>query len=197
MALRTRLQLLSWRGSCSRGGREFISDVSGRTRSRGKKAIRSSTPARTALSVIRSIPDSSPAILATGLAVGTVTAILGAVLISFGLSVKARAEEKFLTSELDPSAYESYRRRVPMLDTLPPSPITAASAKAGNLERGEDRADDFLLYDLVLVDRYVTDTARYILDIDIRQLPLQVFAPSNACARAVADIEINIAADLA
>jgi len=55
------------------------------------------------------------AILATGLAVGTVTAILGAVLISFGLSVKARAEESFLTSELDPSAYESYRRRVPML----------------------------------------------------------------------------------
>lgn len=35
--------------------------------------------------------------------------------ISFGLSVKARAEENFLTSELDPSAYESYRRRVPML----------------------------------------------------------------------------------
>jgi protein-S-isoprenylcysteine O-methyltransferase Ste14 len=55
------------------------------------------------------------AILATGMAVGTVTAILGAVLISFGLSVKARAEENFLTSELDPSAYESYRRRVPML----------------------------------------------------------------------------------
>jgi protein-S-isoprenylcysteine O-methyltransferase Ste14 len=54
-------------------------------------------------------------ILATGLAVGTVTAILGAALISFGLSVKAREEEKFLTSELDPSAYESYRRRVPML----------------------------------------------------------------------------------
>ena len=45
------------------------------------------------------------AILATGVAVGTVTAILGAVLISFGLSVKARAEENFLTSELDPSAY--------------------------------------------------------------------------------------------
>jgi protein-S-isoprenylcysteine O-methyltransferase Ste14 len=54
-------------------------------------------------------------ILATGLAVGTVTAILGAALISFGLSVKAREEEKFLSSELDPSAYESYRRRVPML----------------------------------------------------------------------------------
>jgi len=54
-------------------------------------------------------------ILATGLAVGTATAILGAALISFGLSVKAREEEKFLTSELDPSAYESYRRRVPML----------------------------------------------------------------------------------
>ena len=46
---------------------------------------------------------------------GEQQAILGAVLISFGLSVKARAEESFLTSELDPSAYESYRRRVPML----------------------------------------------------------------------------------
>ncbi|HET7805520.1 MAG TPA: isoprenylcysteine carboxylmethyltransferase family protein [Pseudolabrys sp.] len=55
------------------------------------------------------------AILATGMAVGTATAILGAVLISFGLSVKARAEENFLTAELDPSAYDSYRRRVPML----------------------------------------------------------------------------------
>jgi protein-S-isoprenylcysteine O-methyltransferase Ste14 len=55
------------------------------------------------------------AILATGVAVGTVTAILGAVLIAFGLSVKAKAEEGFLTSELDPSAYDSYRRRVPML----------------------------------------------------------------------------------
>lgn len=55
------------------------------------------------------------AILATGVAVGTATAILGAVLIAFGLWVKARAEEGFLTAELDPSAYESYRRRVPML----------------------------------------------------------------------------------
>ena len=55
------------------------------------------------------------AILATGVAVGTATAILGAVLIAFGLSVKAKAEEGFLTSELDPSAYDSYRRRVPML----------------------------------------------------------------------------------
>ena len=55
------------------------------------------------------------AILATGVAVGTVTAILGAVLIAFGLSIKAKAEEGFLTSELDPSAYDSYRRRVPML----------------------------------------------------------------------------------
>jgi protein-S-isoprenylcysteine O-methyltransferase Ste14 len=55
------------------------------------------------------------AILATGAAVGTAAAILGAVLITFGLSVKARAEESFLSSELDRSAYDSYRRRVPML----------------------------------------------------------------------------------
>ena len=84
-------------------------------RSRGKKVIGLSTPARTALSVIRSTPRLIAGNCATGLAVGIVTAILGAALISFGLSVKAREEEKFLTSELDPSAYDSYRRRVPML----------------------------------------------------------------------------------
>jgi protein-S-isoprenylcysteine O-methyltransferase Ste14 len=40
---------------------------------------------------------------------------LGAVLIALCLWVKARAEERFLLSELGPEAYESYRRRVPML----------------------------------------------------------------------------------
>jgi protein-S-isoprenylcysteine O-methyltransferase Ste14 len=29
--------------------------------------------------------------------------------------VKARAEERFLSTELAPETYESYRRRVPML----------------------------------------------------------------------------------
>jgi protein-S-isoprenylcysteine O-methyltransferase Ste14 len=55
------------------------------------------------------------AILATGAAVATVTALLGALLIAFGLWQKAREEENFLVAELDRSAYDSYRRRVPML----------------------------------------------------------------------------------
>jgi protein-S-isoprenylcysteine O-methyltransferase Ste14 len=55
------------------------------------------------------------AILATGAAVGTAASLLGALLISFGEWQKARMEEKFLTAELGPAAYESYRRRVPMI----------------------------------------------------------------------------------
>lgn len=59
--------------------------------------------------------------LATGVAVGTVTAILGAVLISLGMWQKARMEEGFLTTELGADAYGSYCRRVPMLvPFLPP-----------------------------------------------------------------------------
>jgi protein-S-isoprenylcysteine O-methyltransferase Ste14 len=53
--------------------------------------------------------------LATGVAVGAVTAMLGAVLISFGMWQKARMEEGFLTTELGADAYGSYCRRVPML----------------------------------------------------------------------------------
>jgi protein-S-isoprenylcysteine O-methyltransferase Ste14 len=55
------------------------------------------------------------AILATGAAIGTVTALLGALLIAFGLWQKARMEEGFLTAELGPEVYGPYRRRVPML----------------------------------------------------------------------------------
>jgi protein-S-isoprenylcysteine O-methyltransferase Ste14 len=55
------------------------------------------------------------AILATGAAVGTVTALFGALLIAFGLWQKARMEESFLTTELGTDAYGSYCRRVPML----------------------------------------------------------------------------------
>ena len=55
------------------------------------------------------------AILATGLAVSTLTALLGASLIAFGLWRKASMEEGFLTAELDADAYGRYRRRVPML----------------------------------------------------------------------------------
>jgi protein-S-isoprenylcysteine O-methyltransferase Ste14 len=60
--------------------------------------------------------------LATGVAVGTVTAILGAVLISLGMWQKARMEESFLRAELGADAYGSYCRRVPMLiPFFPPS----------------------------------------------------------------------------
>ena len=52
--------------------------------------------------------------IATGIAVGTVTAILGAILISFGMSWKAKMEETFLSAELGPD-YDTYRHRVPMI----------------------------------------------------------------------------------
>jgi len=55
------------------------------------------------------------ALLATAVTEATPVALLGAVLIALGLWVKARAEERFLLSELGPEVYESYRRRVPML----------------------------------------------------------------------------------
>jgi protein-S-isoprenylcysteine O-methyltransferase Ste14 len=55
------------------------------------------------------------AMLATGVAVATITALLGTVLIAFGLWQKARMEEGFLTTELGASAYGTYCRRVPML----------------------------------------------------------------------------------
>ena len=53
--------------------------------------------------------------LVTGIAVGTLTAMVGAVLISLGMALKARMEEGFLTAELGEDAYGSYCRRVPML----------------------------------------------------------------------------------
>jgi protein-S-isoprenylcysteine O-methyltransferase Ste14 len=53
--------------------------------------------------------------LATGIAIGTATAILGALFISFGMWQKARMEEGFLTTELGADAYGSYCRRVPMI----------------------------------------------------------------------------------
>jgi protein-S-isoprenylcysteine O-methyltransferase Ste14 len=57
-------------------------------------------------------------ILATGIAVATPASLLGALLISFGEWQKARMEERFLSVELGPEAYESYRRRVPMIVPL-------------------------------------------------------------------------------
>jgi protein-S-isoprenylcysteine O-methyltransferase Ste14 len=59
-------------------------------------------------------------LLATGIAVGTVTAILGAIMIGLGMSWKAAMEETFLGQELGPD-YGTYQRRVPMIiPFLPP-----------------------------------------------------------------------------
>jgi len=55
------------------------------------------------------------ALLATAAIEATLVALLGALLIVLGLWVKARTEERFLSTELAPETYESYRRRVPML----------------------------------------------------------------------------------
>jgi protein-S-isoprenylcysteine O-methyltransferase Ste14 len=54
-------------------------------------------------------------LLATGAAVATWSALLGALLISFGEWQKARMEEGFLTAELGPESYGPYCRRVPMI----------------------------------------------------------------------------------
>jgi len=55
------------------------------------------------------------AMIATGIAVGTITALLGTALIAFGLWQKARMEEGFLSTELGADAYGPYCQRVPML----------------------------------------------------------------------------------
>jgi protein-S-isoprenylcysteine O-methyltransferase Ste14 len=54
-------------------------------------------------------------LLATVAADGTITALIGGALIVLGLWLKARAEERFLRTELGADAYGSYCRRVPML----------------------------------------------------------------------------------
>lgn len=55
------------------------------------------------------------ALAATAIAQARISALAGAALIAFGLWVKARIEERFLTAELGAEAYDAYRRRVPML----------------------------------------------------------------------------------
>jgi protein-S-isoprenylcysteine O-methyltransferase Ste14 len=55
------------------------------------------------------------AILASAVAEATWPALVGAAFVAFGLWLKARIEERFLTAELGADAYEAYRRRVPML----------------------------------------------------------------------------------
>ena len=53
--------------------------------------------------------------LVTGIAIGLVTTILGAILISVGMWQKGRMEEVFLSKELGEDAYGAYCRRVPMI----------------------------------------------------------------------------------
>jgi protein-S-isoprenylcysteine O-methyltransferase Ste14 len=53
--------------------------------------------------------------LVTGIAIGLVTTILGAILISLGMWQKGRMEEVFLSKELGEDAYGAYCNRVPMI----------------------------------------------------------------------------------
>jgi protein-S-isoprenylcysteine O-methyltransferase Ste14 len=51
------------------------------------------------------------ALLASAIAQATLTALIGSVLVSFGLWLKARVEERFLMAELGAEAYAAYRGR--------------------------------------------------------------------------------------
>jgi len=55
------------------------------------------------------------AAVATTIATGTLHTVLGTVLLIVAYWMKAKLEERFLREELGPEAYDSYRRRVPML----------------------------------------------------------------------------------
>jgi protein-S-isoprenylcysteine O-methyltransferase Ste14 len=59
------------------------------------------------------------AVYATAVAKGTIWGLAGASLVSVGILLKARLEERWLTAELG-EAYKDYRRRVPMLIPLGP-----------------------------------------------------------------------------
>jgi protein-S-isoprenylcysteine O-methyltransferase Ste14 len=43
----------------------------------------------------------------------SLAAILGAILMTLGLWLKARLEERFLRQKLDPQAYDAYAKRTP------------------------------------------------------------------------------------
>jgi protein-S-isoprenylcysteine O-methyltransferase Ste14 len=61
------------------------------------------------------------ATIATAVAEATVTALAAIALISIGLWLKARVEERFLAAELGPDDYAAYRSRVPMLVPFMPA----------------------------------------------------------------------------
>jgi protein-S-isoprenylcysteine O-methyltransferase Ste14 len=54
-------------------------------------------------------------IFATAVQTGSPAVLVGALLISLGIYMKARLEERFLREQLGADAYDSYRKRVPML----------------------------------------------------------------------------------
>jgi len=63
------------------------------------------------------------AVYATAAAKGTLLGIVGALVITIGIWMKAHLEERWLREELGADAYDAYRRRVAML--LPFGPKTA------------------------------------------------------------------------
>jgi len=52
---------------------------------------------------------------AVGAQIGAPSTLAGVALVTLALWIKARLEERFLSQELGPAAYEPYRRRTPML----------------------------------------------------------------------------------
>lgn len=63
------------------------------------------------------------ALWATGAIKGHAIALLGVLLMTFGFWLKARLEERFLREQLGVEAYDSYRRRVPMLVPFGPKSL--------------------------------------------------------------------------
>ncbi len=61
------------------------------------------------------------AALAVAVLKGTVLALAGALIAALGFWIKARLEEGFLREQLGVEAYDSYRRRVPMLVPFGPA----------------------------------------------------------------------------
>jgi protein-S-isoprenylcysteine O-methyltransferase Ste14 len=55
------------------------------------------------------------AVYATAGVKGTILGIVGALIVTLGIWMKARLEEGWLSKELEAGAYADYRRRVPML----------------------------------------------------------------------------------
>jgi protein-S-isoprenylcysteine O-methyltransferase Ste14 len=63
------------------------------------------------------------ALSATAILKANAIAILGVLLMTYGFWLKARLEERFLREQLGAAAYDSYRRRVPMLMPFGPTSV--------------------------------------------------------------------------